>query len=200
MSQKLQIIKRFDVTQTWHPGWKRNIEDITECVIHGTGGGKTATGLLSWMIGGERSKQYKKGIALFHFLIDRKRIIYQLSPIDRWYYHSSSGKHDKKTIGIELLNPAPGNEGDYTEGQYSSLEDLLFGSLFACRSITRIVGHDYNYNTYLGKRKGCPGKYFSWTRIRDMFRLRHIDLLPEVFEDMIEFEPLTWKEGKQGIG
>lgn len=188
------IIKRFDVSEMWHPGWKRKIEEITEVVIHGTPG-KTATGLLQWMIGGERGKSYKKGQALFHFLIDKNGTIYQIAPINRFYFHSCSGKHDKLTIGIELLNPIVGNEGDYSDLQYESLELLMFDALFTyCKNINRVVGHDYNYNTYKGIRKNCPGKNFDWKKTRTMFKNRNIDLTPELFDDLIEFEPLTWRK------
>ena len=187
------IIKRFDVSMMYHKGFKRDINDISEAVIHATHG-KSANGLLSWMIGGERAAQYKKGIALFHFLIGRLGEVYQIAPVARWYYHSSSGKHDKQTIGIELLNSLPNNEGDFTERQYVALEDLLFNVLFPnCKKIRRIVSHDYNYNTYSNNRKGCPGKNFSWTQMRDMFKIKKIDILPMTFEDVIEFEPLTIK-------
>lgn len=178
------IIKHFNITNTWHPGFRRKAENINEIVIHGTHG-KSANGLMQWILGGERSNQYKKGIALFHFIIDRLGSIYQIAPIDRWYYHSSSGKHDKKTIGIEFLNPLVNNEGEYTVPQYTSLKDLIL-FFMETYNIQRIVGHDYNYNTYRGNRKNCPGRKFEWQQIREMCKMHHIETLPELFQDLIE--------------
>lgn len=186
-------IKRYEVTSMYHNGWKRKAEEIEELVIHGTQG-KTANGLINWMVNGERAGEYKKGIALFHFLIGHLGELYQLAPIDRWYYHSSSKKHDSVTLGVELLNIMQNNEGAYGERQYVALEDLLFNKLIpACPNLKRIVSHDYNNNTYSGNRKNCPGVTFSWTRIRDLFKKKQIDLIPELFEDVIEFVPVTIK-------
>lgn len=183
------IAKRFEVSMKYHNGWHRPIDDIEEIVIHATPG-KSATGLLNWMLKGERSGQYKKGIALFHFLIDPTGLVYQIAPINRWYYHSSSGKHDKVTIGIEILNSDVNNEGDFTGYQYEGLEHLIFDTLFrSCINIGRIVSHDYNNNTYSGNRKGCPGKNFDWDKIHNMFIMRNIDVLPIIFKDVIEFDP-----------
>lgn len=201
--KKGTLIDRTEVSKKFHKGFKRiklapqskikaSLNFIEEVVIHGTGGGQSANGLLNWMLKGERGKQYKKGIALFHFLIGRQGEIYQVGFLDRWYYHSSSGRHDKKTIGIELLNPEPVNMGAYTERQYVALEDLLFNMLFStCPNICRIVSHDYNSNTYSGYRKGCPGADFRWERLRDTFKQHKIDMESKVFEDVIEFEPIT---------
>lgn len=201
--KKGTIIKRLDVSEKFHKGFSRvlvaptsllqaNINVIDEITIHGTGGGQSALSLINWMLKGERGKQYKKGIALFHFLIGRQGEVYQIGYLDRWYYHSSSGKHDRKTIGIELVNPEPVNMGAYTDRQYTALEDLIFNMLLDnCPNISRIVSHDYNSNTYSGYRKGCPGSQFSWIKMRDMFKQRSIDLKNKVFEDVIEFEPIT---------
>lgn len=72
-----------------HPGFERNkAEPVDTIVVHATMGG----GTYGWMKQGHRDEEYKKGVGLFHFLIERSgRIVEIISPT-RWVYHSSSGK------------------------------------------------------------------------------------------------------------
>lgn len=177
------IIKDFDVTKKYHNGFIRKLQSITEVVIHHTAGRGTYKTLKKWMIGGERKKQYKKGVALFHIAIDKDGSIYQLGKFTRWFYHSSSGRHDKKTIGIELIH----YEGNFTKEQYRSLEYLLFDffpKMF--NNYSRIVAHDYNKNKYSGNRKGCPGNTFDWYLIKNMGKARKLHD-NDMIQDCIDF-------------
>ncbi|MBN2401973.1 MAG: N-acetylmuramoyl-L-alanine amidase [Spirochaetes bacterium] len=144
--------------------FNRKVEDIKEIVIHGTGGGKSARAILNWMLAGERAEQYKKGIALFHSEIDKNGDIYNILNPLYWCYHSSSGKHDKYTIGIELVNSEVDNKGSYTSNQYKSLFEMIDAYL-GLFPIASIVGHGYNGKKFSGKYKNCPGN-FDWNKLQ----------------------------------
>ncbi|HUT63049.1 MAG TPA: N-acetylmuramoyl-L-alanine amidase [Anaerolineae bacterium] len=150
-----------------YDGLPRNPDEIDEIVIHGTGGG-TAKGIIKWMSSDtcERKENYKKSIGLFHYEIDRNGDIYEIMHPDyRWAYHSGSGKHDRKTIGIELVNPSAGNKDDYTDEQYDSLI-VLIKKLTDSFEVRRIVSHDFNRKKYSNiEPKPCPGPLFDWNRI-----------------------------------
>jgi N-acetyl-anhydromuramyl-L-alanine amidase AmpD len=149
--------------------FSRNIADITEIVCHGTAGGQSAKGIIKWMLSGEREEEYKKGIALFHYEIDRNGDIYQIIPDLNWVYHSSSGRHDKKTIGIELVNPVIENKGKYTIDQYNSLFSLI-KRMMQLYPIDHIAGHGGNKLKYSGSYKNCPGE-FDWVLLKRNFNI-----------------------------
>ncbi len=153
----------------------RSLLDITEIVVHGTGGGQSAPAILKWMENGERSVQYRKGVALFHYEIDRNGDIYQVIPPSYWVYHSSCGKHDKCTVGIELVNPKVENLGGYTDKQYESLIEFFkdhISDYFV--NVKSIVSHGYNKQKYSGKYKNCPGQEFDWDRLARALNLNKI--------------------------
>lgn len=156
----MEIIKDALIRDKWHRGFERK-KPINEIVIHGTGGG----GTYAYVLSGDRKDLYIKGVALFHYLIEQSGKIIEIIDPERWVYHSSSGVHDEKTIGIELLNPDGHNDAPYTAAQYESLF-FLIDFLMTEYAITRIVGHDYNYKTFSKKTKGCPGN-FAWTRLEE---------------------------------
>jgi hypothetical protein len=157
------IIQDYSVIDKWFEGWSRNVNTIIEAVIHHTDGGGNVETLKNWMLNRERTDQYKKGIALFHYAIDKKGSIWEVAPLSRWFYHSSSGKHDEYTIGIELIHKS----GQFTEKQYDSLFYLLFETFPKwCKNYNHIVSHDYNYNKYKSRTKNCPGPEFDWDRLK----------------------------------
>jgi hypothetical protein len=154
--------------------FQRKSNDINEIVIHGTAGGDSAKAILKWMLDGEREKEYRKGIGLFHTEIDLNGDVYNiLSPLF-WCYHSSSGKHDKMTIGIELINTKPDNKGLYMYEQYESLFKMIDAYL-GVFPIKRICGHGYNKKTYSGEYKECPGSMFEWGKLQKKFNLKEMD-------------------------
>jgi len=166
----VDIIVDRQIRTKYQQGWINKIRknDITELVLHSTAGGLSAEGLLKWILSGERSKEYYKGIALFHYLIDRDEphIVEVIDP-SYWVYHSSSGTHDKETIGIEMLNPSKTNRAPVTENQYTLLFNLIFKHLLPTYpTIKSIVSHDHNMQFYSKLTpKGCPGSGFDWTRL-----------------------------------
>lgn len=150
-----------------YPCFTRELSDISEIVIHGTGGGVNANGLLRWMLSSQgRIEEYEKGIGLFHFIIDRDGEIIKLYDLTRWMYHSSSGQHDKCTVGIELMNPSTNNQVEYSPEQYTALVYLV-STICKVASIKTIVGHGYNKQKYSGKYKACPGR-FDWFNFGEM--------------------------------
>lgn len=147
---------------------------VTEVVLHGTAGGESVSGLLHWMYNGGRATEYNKGVALFHYLIGRgakgEKDGLLAEVIDPMYYvyHSSSSKHDKETVGVELINSSKSNRNPYTDGQYDSLFKLIFEHLMVLYpNINRVTSHRYNIwrwnNKWTAKRrdKNCPGN-FNW--------------------------------------
>ena len=160
----------------FHEGFERKDSDITTLVIHGAGAVKSVKGLLSWMKSGgvmpdgsTREAQYRKGVALFHYTIDRDGQVYEIINPHNWVYHSSTGKVDRCTIGVELINGTPDNSGQYTAGQYLSLSMLVkyLNGVFNSQ-ITRLVGHGQYKLQHAGAGKECPGKGFDWARFSYM--------------------------------
>ena len=120
----MEIVVDEKIREKWHRGFSRG-EPVSEIIIHGTGGG----GTYNYVLGGGRAELYIRGVALFHYLVERDGKIIEVIHPKRWVYHSSSGKHDEVTIGIELLNPDIHNKGFYTNEQYKSLFYLMFDKL-----------------------------------------------------------------------
>lgn len=175
-----RIRQDYSITQKWHPGWKRPLEQVKEVVIHHTAGTGNIDTLKKWMLSGERKEQYTKGISLFHFAIDRDGKIWKAGPVSRWWYHSCSGKHDKVSIGIENIHKT----GPFTDAQYENLFWLIFEYIpRICISYNRIVSHDYNYNTYSNMKKGCPGPDFDWVRLENEMMRRNINFETHGFEE-----------------
>lgn len=140
---------------------------VNEIVIHGTGGGASADAMIKWMMGGERGKEYARGVALYHYLIDYDGTVIEIIDPKKWVYHSSSGSHDMKTIGIEMMNRDPQNRNPYTEAQYKALLELLIELLRANSLIETIVGHGQNAKKFSSAYKQCPGPRFDWKKIAD---------------------------------
>jgi N-acetyl-anhydromuramyl-L-alanine amidase AmpD len=165
--------------------FKRNTSIINELVLHGTGGSASAKALLNWMLSGERESQYVKGEALFHYIIDLNGDIYSIVSDNYYVYHSSSGRHDKSTIGIELINTRANNLASYTVFQYNALFTLI-KHLINEYDIKTIVSHNANKQTYSGGTKSCPGPKFNWSLLERNFNLKKIDdERYELYEDMI---------------
>jgi N-acetyl-anhydromuramyl-L-alanine amidase AmpD len=150
------------IRNKWHSGFTRYTKP-NELVIHGTGGGNT----YDWVLNGGRAKQYVKGVALFHYLIDLQGVTTEIISPDRWVYHSSSGWHDRRTIGIELINLDSNNERAYNELQYVALYDLII-ELYERYPIKYITSHARNKKEYSQGIKECPGN-FDWDRLEQWF-------------------------------
>lgn len=154
------------IRRIYMEGFPRPAGIVNEIVVHGTGGGQSAAGIIRWMEQGERAAQYRQGIALFHDLVDRDGTIHNIIDHARWVYHSGSGNHDRETIGIELVNPMAGNAGPYTDDQYDALGERIL-EIMETYPITAIAGHGYNQTKYSRKPKACPGEAFDWERLYD---------------------------------
>jgi N-acetyl-anhydromuramyl-L-alanine amidase AmpD len=144
----------------------RDLLDVNEIVIHHTAGDGNWKGLLSWFLKAEgaRKELYQKAVALTHYYIEKDGNVIEAYPLTTWLYHSCSGKRDKFTIGIELIH----KEGKFTDKQYAALCGLIFDYLpEKCPNIKTISSHDYRYLKYSGRSKGCPGKDFDWSIIKD---------------------------------
>ena len=169
---KKYYIKDKYIRNKFHKGFKRKSPPNT-IIIHGTGG----TGTYKWMKKGERGNNYRKGISLFHYLIERDGRIINIIDPNRWVWHSHAGwytdkngkriQRDASTIGIELENTSSKNLNDYTEEQYASLMILLFNDLMIKYDIDIIMSHSRSYKKYLKKTKplACPGPKFKWNKL-----------------------------------
>lgn len=163
----------YSVTNKWHKGWKRPLDQITEAVVHHTAGSGTWQGLRDWMLSvtGKRKANYKRGIGLFPFVIQKNGTLAKFGPIARWWYHSHAGKHDSETIGIEIIH----NKGSFSKQQYETLFWLLFEYIpFHCENYKSIVSHDHNMMKYTGKKKSCPGPDFEWAKLEKEMGKRKI--------------------------
>lgn len=146
------------------PGFNRN-KDIKTLVIHGTAGGHT----LPWVeqAKGDRLARYKRGIGLFHYLIDNLSphpdgyVIEVLSP-DRWCYHSGVSRRDEESIGVELMNAHPHNGNEFSAKQLQSLVDLCVFLKTEYPNLTEFVGHGRNMQRTSNRWKNCPGAKFPW--------------------------------------
>jgi N-acetyl-anhydromuramyl-L-alanine amidase AmpD len=166
------IVRNTSIRDKYTRGFERSAPPRA-IIIHGTGGG----GTLKWMENAAESRdgrdrvraaRYRRGIGLFHYLVERDGTAVEVIDPAMWVAHSTSGDYDRGTVGIELLNPGFTNAAEYTEHQYAglfSLVDMLM-SMFPIRTI---AGHHVTAVRYSGpaSRKGlppCPGN-FDWERL-----------------------------------
>ena len=172
----MNIIFDESIANKYMKGYSRQISSITDIVIHGTGGGESAKSLLNWMLtlNGETSEdkkkkeeRYKKGIGLYHYLIDINGDIYNIIDPKNGVYHSDCGEFDLlHTIGIELLNTEEKNRGEYTEDQYTALFQLISYLREIFFMIINIGSHDYYRHIFSGlAKKPCPGMTFNWSLV-----------------------------------
>lgn len=173
----MNIIKDDGMISLYGEPPKRDISKISEIVIHHTAGEGGWSALKKWMTSPvcERKEQYKKFIGFAHYYIEKQGNIYQPYSDEYWMYHSCSGKHDKKTIGIEICHLS----GKFTDNQYASLIELIENIYQTC-AIQDIVSHDYNYKKYSNKTKGCPGENFEWEILRAGLKSKNIE--PRFYE------------------
>jgi hypothetical protein len=160
----MDIFENTSVRKKYCEGFNRPGQ-ITEIVLHATGGFDNSEGLINWMLGGERGIDYAKGIALFHYLNDMQGRITELIDPSKYVFHSSSGGHDKETIGIENIKPTKDNSGMLPEPQLTALCELIERLIETIPTITRIVSHDFNAKKYSNRDpKPCPGD-LEWEAI-----------------------------------
>ena len=147
------------IRNKWHKGFPRT-EFISEIVLHGTEGLST----YSYVLNGGRKELYVKGVALFHYLIEVSGKVTEIISPDNYVFHSSSGQHDIKTIGIEIEKAK--NVNDMNEEQLVSLCGLIEYLKIKYSSINTIATHDFNRKKYSNlDPKPCPGKV-DWTRLK----------------------------------
>lgn len=171
----LNIQKDNIIREKFHSGFKRT-RPVVWFVIHGTAGG----GTLNWMrkmdesneFRASRYRNYKKGIALFHYLIERDGTIVEIINPDRWVYHASVGAVDGGTIGVELLNPDSQNRKPYTQEQYEKLADLYEYLRIKYPQMTVQLSHNRAKEKVSGGNKACPGTGFKWTKWRSLLKKR----------------------------
>ena len=157
----MNVITDTRVRDKYCKGFDRSTP-IAEIVIHATGGGSSTESMIEWMLAGERATEYENGVALFHYLTSPDQPTVEIIDPDKWVYHSSSGYHDKETIGIENIKPDSQNKGYLPPDQMQALCELVATLLLKYPSISRIVSHDFNAQKFSGRGpKPCPGD-FSW--------------------------------------
>lgn len=175
----MNIARTYSIENIFGEPPYRDVKNVSEIVIHHTAGDGGWSALEKWMTSPtcERKEQYKKFVGLTHFYIEKNGRIVQIFDIGNWAYHSCSGKHDSKTIGIELCHTS----GKFTDHQYTSLIELIQHIYQTC-PIKTIVSHDYNYKVFSGKTKGCPGKEFDWNFLKAELQALNIDVEMRYYE------------------
>lgn len=165
----LKIHKDTIIRNKFFDGYARTLP-ITWFVIHGTGGG----GTLRWMryqvkLNSKRGLKYQRGVGLFHYLIERNGMIWEIIDPDMWVWHASVGNIDGGTIGVELLNPSPFNRKKYTVEQYDALL-ALYTHLRTKKypKMDIMISHNRAKQKISGRTKKCPGKGFDWRLWRNM--------------------------------
>lgn len=171
------------IRDLYHMGFNRSDSGVSHFIIHGTAGGNKAEDCLSWMLkGGDmgggvyRREQYKKGIALFQYMIDRSGEIIELINPHNYVYHSSTGSFDLKTIGVELINPDRNNGGKYTEEQYKALTALYKFLQQRFSEMKTIQGHGSIKMERTKSGKVCPGLGFDWASFRGLLIGAHFNI------------------------
>ena len=175
--EKINITVNKKIREKYKKGWikKTRPKPPLEITLHGTGGGNTMSGFLKWIWNGERSNLYNRGIALFHYIIDKEGNIEEIIDPDYFVYHSTSGRHAKVEIGIELMNSSKSNRDAYTQAQYENLFDLIDHLKSIYPSIEQISTHRFNIWRYNRKStatkydKQCPGTGFDWTLLEKYY-------------------------------
>jgi len=173
----IKIVKKYEFRQRWFAGKKRK-SGISEIVIHGTGGSKGADpssgrggqGVLKWVATNKAgASNYKKGIALFHYLVTEAGSIYEVISPARWCNHASIGGLDEKTIGIETYNPKSDNSEKLTKPQFDALINLI-QFIMEKANIKTISGHGARQASTSKIYKVCPGENFDWKGIQDWLK------------------------------
>jgi hypothetical protein len=167
----MRVVKNTSIREKYTEGLDRELKGVeqivNEIVIHGTGGGASGDAMIKWMMGGERGREYARGIALYHYLVDYDGTVTEIIDPKKCVFHSSSGVHDIHTIGIEMMNKDPQNRNPYSDAQYKSLLALVIELLKANSKIVTIVGHGQNAKKYSSAYKQCPGPRFDWKKLAD---------------------------------
>lgn len=161
---------------TYHRGFARP-GNITEIIIHGTGGPGNLRGAIHWFRSGERGKEYRQGNALVHYLIELDGTIWEMIDPTRYVRHSCRGNLDRQSIGIEITNPDPqnGNGYEFTDAEYDSLNWLVFEYLIPrFPTITTIMSHKRAWQKFTNgmQWKECPGKRFKWGVVESYMKKR----------------------------
>lgn len=160
------------IREKFHEGFERTTQPGI-VVIHGTSGG----GTLEWMRKGARAADYRKGIGLFHYLIQRFGSIYEIIDPERYVRAAHAPKEEEASmIHIEWLNPKPGNADHYTDQQYESFAWLVFDYLMLKYPIRTIMTHQYSFDNHVGGRKDppCPGPRFDWAPVKEALAARNL--------------------------
>lgn len=177
------------IRDIYHSGFGRNDSGVTHLIIHGTAGGSKAEDCIRWMLNGGdigngkfRKDQYKRGIALFQYMIDRSGEIIELINPHNYVYHSSTGSFDMKTIGVELINPDRNNGGKYTDEQYNALMALYKFLKERFAEMKTIQGHGSIKMEKTMSGKVCPGLGFDWASFRGLLMDSRFSIVSSVKE------------------
>ena len=172
------MINRTDIFQKFHPGFAR-VDSPHLITLHGTGGGVDAEALFKWYEtlptltdkwSINRTANLNRGIGMYHYLIDRDGTVYEMLNELKWAYHSHAGRNDRATLGIELINPDRSNGFQYTDEQYTALNNLI-SNINLRHTIKGIESHNYRARRYSNlvppAVTPCPGVGFDWERLND---------------------------------
>ncbi len=153
------------VRKKWHSGFKRSVSPCI-LVVHGSAGPNP----YKWVaegdrLGNPRTDMYKKGIALWHYTINTTGETIEMIDPDKWVYHSSAGRADEQTIGVEMEHRDNGTTL-FKDAQYLALYELI-DFLMSQYPIYEIISHNKMKTRHRGKGKQCPGPGFDWDKVAE---------------------------------
>jgi N-acetyl-anhydromuramyl-L-alanine amidase AmpD len=150
--------------------------EITEIIVHATGGPFCQAGAVAFSPGGTidgiRRFFEANGVVSIHYIIGQDGAVARSVPEDEVAYHAVG--HNQNSIGIELINAGDGRES-FPQVQIAALARVIAGIRQRYRiPMWEVKGHsDVDHSMFAcgGKevrRKQDPGPAFPW----DQFRLQ----------------------------
>jgi N-acetyl-anhydromuramyl-L-alanine amidase AmpD len=139
-------------------------EQPNTLVIHGTWASDYAS-LMRWMLAGSRDSEYRRGIGMYNWIIDRDGEIYNTVPEGVWTHHAHAGTAlHSVMLSVCLINQEVNNQGDYTAAQYNALNKLFFLNLGPRYQLRRVMSHSASARTFAPSTvtTPCPGPRFSF--------------------------------------
>lgn len=165
-----------EIRRKYHAGFPRD-KDPDILVIHGSAGPNP----YGWVLHAERYKNprldlYKKGIALWHYTINKDGEVIEMIDPDNWVYHCNAGKYEVRTIGVEMENRD--NKSPFTDYQYESLYKLI-DYIHERFRLFEIISHNKIKERYTGKNKVCPGPGFEWDRVKKFIARKKLSYMSD---------------------
>ncbi|MBN2439824.1 MAG: N-acetylmuramoyl-L-alanine amidase [Spirochaetales bacterium] len=162
--------KTYESSKNANGNFARSLDDIIEVTIHHTEGNSNwldSKGMIydGWPLygGGDNKENYKNGISLYNYFLQKDGTLVECAPLTRWYKHSHANIQDKYHVGIEISH----STGPFTDEQYNMLFAFIFDHIASlCMNFKRISCHAFNkWHFTSGGTKECPSKDFLFSKL-----------------------------------